>query len=88
MLLHNIQGLENIIGTLPFLVLYLYIVGTLYLLRLLEVLPCFSNSDIVPDMVVLEKPKSSAVLVIEAPAMRAPTICPFSKSVRSRIITI
>merc|ERR1719154_57162 len=32
-------------------------------------------------MVVLEKPKSSAVLVIEAPAMRAPTICPFSKSV-------
>jgi len=29
------------------------------------------------DKVALEKPKSSAVLVIEAPAMRAPTTCLF-----------
>ena len=43
------------------------------------------NSVMVLDMVVLEKPSSSAVLVTEAPAIRAPTIRPFN-SVRSRIL--
>ena len=70
-----IQTLDKIIGTLPFLVLYLG--RPTRLLRLLEVLPCFWNSDMVLDKVALEKPKNSAVLVIEAPAMRAPTICLF-----------
>ena len=37
------------------------------------------NSGMVLDMVTLEKPSSSAVLVT-GPALRAPTICPFSNS--------
>ena len=39
-------------------------------LRMLEVFSCFLNSVTILDMVALEKPISSAVLVIEAPAIR------------------
>ena len=47
------------------------------LLWLLEVFLCFLNSVMVLDMASLEKPSNSAVLVTEAPAIRAATICPF-----------
>ena len=51
-----------------------------------EVVPCFLYFVIILNMVALVKPESSAILVIKAPAMRAPIIFPFSKSVRSRIL--
>lgn len=52
------------------------------------VLPYFVHSVITVDTVVRETLKSSAVFDTDAPANRAPTICPFSKSGRSQISPI
>ena len=46
--------------------------------------PYFLNFDMILDIVGLEKPSSSTA---QAPALRAPTICPFSNTVRLRILT-
>ena len=57
------------------------------LLRLLEGFSCFFNSDMAVGTVALKKPSNSAVFATEASAIRAPTICHFSNSVGSRILT-
>ena len=44
------------------------------LIRLLEDFPCFLNSVMVLDMAALENSSSSAILVTDSPAIRAPTI--------------
>lgn len=53
-----------------------------------DVLPCFVYAVITVDTVARETLNSSAVFVTDAPANRAPMICPLSKSERSHISPI
>jgi len=53
-----------------------------------DVLLCFVYAVITVDTVARETLNSSDVFVTDAPANRTPTICPLSKSERSRILPI
>ena len=55
--------------------------------RKLEVFSSILNSVMVLDIVALEKPSASAVLLTEAPAILATTVCHFLNSAESRILT-
>jgi hypothetical protein len=49
------------------------------------VFPWFVYADITLETVALDTPNNVAVFVTDAPAKRAPTICPLSKSDKSPI---